>query len=431
VPSLSRRWSNRRIAAVVLAVMVSMALVGLVLALATQTVRRSHDSGLPKDRTLPLYLSVFVGIWIIGLAFVTVRELQARYQRSSGAQRLPIGYILSTIFFLALGGLAVTMLAVQISTQRASRPALESEIQTVPSVPPASLSSLGYLPADTDLVAGIHVAEALADPSSKDIVTHFAFGPGIDVSAIEKWTGLSVKEMDHIVLGLRVRGMLTPRMEVVVHTVRPYGAEAIRKKLNVSHYPIAGKSEVYRLTVDKSLLTPYLWFVDDRTLIVGGSAKDLEAVPNLPQSGPENLRPELGELLREGLGQGTPLWVAGAPREWDQTLIWSLLLSQQSKEERALLAKISTFGVGFQFGNGLALNAAIYCADDTTAVKLESYFTGHDLGEKKPFHLNAPRPHLEPIYRELGQSVKAEREQSWLILQAKARAETLHKAIHP
>src|SRR5262249_22637355 len=114
VPHASKPWSNRRIAALVLAGMATMACIGLVLALATQTVRRAHDSGLPKDRRLPLYLSVFAGIWVVGLAFVAVRELQIRHQRSSGTQRLPLGYILATITFLALGGLAVTMLAVQI-----------------------------------------------------------------------------------------------------------------------------------------------------------------------------------------------------------------------------------------------------------------------------------------------------------------------------
>jgi hypothetical protein len=431
MPQSSKPWSNRRIAAGVVAGMATMACIGLLLALATQTVRRAHDSGLPKDRRLPLYLSVFVGIWVIGLAFVTVRELQIRHQRSTGTQRLPLGYILATLTFLALGGLAVTMLAVQISSQRASRPALETETPVVQSVPPAALYGLGYAPADTDFVAGIHVAEALADPVAKDFVTHFAFGPGLDLTAIEKWTGLTLQDMDHVVLALRIEGMLTPRVSIAVRTARPYDEQTIRGKLKLNRNPVPGKSEVYRLSVENSLLTPHLWFVDDHTLIIGGSAKDLEAVPATPHSGADQLRPELEALMRERMGQGTPLWMAGAPRAWDQTLMWGLLLGRQNKDERELLSKITVFGVWFQFHEGLALNVALQAKDAMTAKALQAYFTGRDSGDHKPFHMDAPRPELAPIYRDLGQSLKSELEKAWLLLQARVSAETLRKAFHP
>jgi hypothetical protein len=376
-------------------------------------------------------LSVFVGIWVIGLAFVTVRELQIRNRRLAGTQRLPLGYILATITFLALGGLAVTMLAVQISRQRASRSALDTETPVVPSVPPAALSSLGYLPMDTDFVAGIHVAEALADPVSADFVTHFAIGPGVDLGAIEKWTGLGLQDIEHIVLGLRVEGMLTPRLMIAVRSVRPYDAELIRGKLHVSRNPIAGKAEVYRLTLENSLLTPHLWFVDDRILIIGGSAKDLEAVPVTPHSGADRLRPELGDLLRERMSQGTPLWMAGAPHGWEQTLVWGLLLGRQTKDERELLGKVSTFGIWFQHGHALTLNAALQATDAMSAKALQAYITGRDLGDKQPFQMPAPRRELEPVYREFGQSLKADRDGAWLLLQAKVSAETVRKAFHP
>jgi hypothetical protein len=73
VPQLVRHtWSNRSVASVILGGMVVMAGIGILISLATQEVRRAHDAGLPKDRTLPLYLAVFVGIWVVGLAFVAV-----------------------------------------------------------------------------------------------------------------------------------------------------------------------------------------------------------------------------------------------------------------------------------------------------------------------------------------------------------------------
>src|SRR5262249_20185174 len=155
--------------------MAAMAFVGVLISLGTQSVRRDHDAGLPKDRTLPLYLAVFVGIWVVGLAFVAVRELRVRYQRSYAAQRLPLGYILATVTFLAIGGLAVTMLAVQISKQRASRPPLDESRTEIRAVAPAALPALGYIPADCDLVAGIHIAEINEDPVAREILKSSSF----------------------------------------------------------------------------------------------------------------------------------------------------------------------------------------------------------------------------------------------------------------
>src|SRR5262249_43294799 len=226
VPDLLRRpWSNRSIAGVILVGMALMAGIGLLISLATQGARRAHDAGLPKDRTLPLYLAVFVGIWVIGLAFVAVRELRVRYQRSYSGQRLPLGYVLATITFLAIGGLAVTMLAAQISKQRASRAPLEDVKAEVRTTAPASLPTLGYLPPDTDLVAGVHVGELLSDPAARDFVTALQLGSAnIDLSIIPKWTGLRLQDVDHVVLGLRIQGQLIPRFNLVVRTNRPYDA---------------------------------------------------------------------------------------------------------------------------------------------------------------------------------------------------------------
>jgi hypothetical protein len=432
---LTRRpWSNRTIAGMVLAIMAGMALAGVVLSLATQEVRREHDAGLPKSRTLPLYLAVFVGIWVVGLAFVAVRELQVRYQRTMGPQRLPLGYILATITFLAVGGLAVTMLAVQISAQRASRPALDNPTTPlVQAVPPASLSTLGYLPPDTDFIAGVHVAEALADPLAKDFLIRFQLG-GEDASlnTVEKWTGLAMQDIDHVVLGLRIRGNLLPRMTLIVRTRRPYDAEAIRKKINASRAPEPGKKELYRVTMEKSLVTPHLWFTDERTLIVGLSGNDLEPVPARPREGVDHLMPELKSFLKDRLSQGTPAWMIGNAQDWDQTLTWNLLFAQLKKDGQPveLLAKVRTFGVSFQFNEGMALNAAFLCMDETTASRLEMSLHGWTRGNA-PFRMPAPKPELEPLYRELGQSLKTEQNNAWIMLQAKASAETMRKAFNP
>jgi hypothetical protein len=413
--------------------MAVMAGIGTLISLATQGVRRAHDSGLPKDHTLPLYLAVFVGIWVVGLAFVAVRELRLRYQRSTAGQPLPLGYILATITFLAVGGLAVTMLAVQISKQRASRaPLAETPVATVQRVAPASLPALGYLPADTDLVAGVHVAEILGDPPAKEFLTRLHLGPGnTDLNVVERWTGLRLQDMDHIVLGLSIQGQLIPRVNLIVRTTRPYDAEAIRKALHAPRAPEPAKKELYRVKLEKSVLTPVLWFADERTLLIGLKVEDFEPVPAKPREGIDHLQTEIRSFLKERLGQGTPAWLAGYAENWD--IHWRILLDRQAREGQPvnLLAQVRTFGVWFQFSEGVTLNAAFQCTDEAASTALESYLTGRDLGDKKPFHMPAPRPELVPIFRELGQSVKSDRNQAWLVLQAKSSADTLRKLFTP
>ena len=463
-----RSWSNRAIAGFVLGGMAAMAIIGLLLSLATESVRRAHDAGIPKDRTLPLYLAVFVGLWIVGLAFVTVRELRLRYQRTYAAQRLPLGYVLATVTFLAVGGLAVTVLAVQISKRRASRPALEDTKPEARPVAPASLPTLGYLPPDVDFIAGIHFAEMQADLVAREFLSQLRFGPAdLNLSVIQKWTGLHVEDLDHAVLGLRVQGQLIPRLDLVIRTTRPYDVESIRKSINLSRSPEPGKKELYRVKLDKSLLTPILWFADEHTIVVGLKPEDLAYVPAKPRENVDHLQVDVAFFLKQRLGQGTPAWVVGHAENWD--LFWRILLDRQAREGQPveLLSSVRTFGVWFQFNDGMALNTAFQCVDGASAKALEAYLTGHDrelvslsgatvagltcsmsgqglfvvasalprwstsLGVPKPFSMAAPRAEFTPLFRELGQSLKSDRNDRWVVLQAKASTATIQKALAP
>ena len=426
---IRRAWSNRAIAGIILGGMAVMALIGVLTSLATQSVRREHDAGLPKDRTLPLYLAVFVAIWVVGLAFVAVRELRVRYQRSYAAQRLPLGYVIATVMFLAIGGLAVTMLAVQISKQRASRPPLEEPRTEARAVAPAALPALGYIPADCDLVAGFHVAEINGDPVIRDLLKSSSLIPGAsDLGFISSWTGLPLTDVYHAVLGLRIEGELIPRFTLVVQTVRPYDGESLRKKLNVSRSPGAGKREFYRVNTDKPT-RPVLWFADDRTIVVGLKNEDLEPVPAQPRDGLDHLRSEIAGIIKDRLGAGTPIWIAGLPETWKTQLgLMSGFLKQYS---RLLdhLHEVRTVGVWFQFNDGLILNAAFECTNAAAAQKLELFLFGHDVEGNPPFSLPAPTPKLAPLYQELGQNAKADRNETWLVVQTKAKAETLRNAV--
>jgi hypothetical protein len=423
-------WSNRAIAAIVFGLMASMAVGAVVIALATHSVRRSHDSGLPKDRTLPFYLVGFVVIWLIGLAFVAVRELRIRYQRSYAAQRLPLGYIVATVAFLAIGGLAVTILALQISKQRESRPPLDVSRAEVRVVAPAALAALGYIPGDCDLVAGIHVAEINDDPTVRDFLRSSSFIPGgSDLSFITNWTSLRPQDIDHAVLGLRIQGVLIPRFTLVVRTLRPYDAVALRKTSNASRWPGPSKREYYRVDSEKSNRR-YLWFPDDRTVVVGLKNEDLDPVPAQPRDGIDHLPREQAGLIKDRLGAGTPLWITGQPENWKTQLALVGPFVKQLGRLPENLQKVKACGIWCQFNDGLTVNAAFECTDADAAGQLEKFFLGRGK-EGNAFSLPPPTPQLAPLYQELGRNAKADRNESWLVMQTKASVETLRKAVAP
>ena len=253
----------------------------------------------------------------------------------------------------------------------------------------------------------------------------------------------------------------------MVRTTRPYDVESIRKSINLSRSPEPGKKELYRVKLDKSLLTPVIWFADDRTIVVGLKPEDLAPVPAKPRESVDHFQVDLASFLKQRLGQGTPAWVVGHAENWD--LIWRILLDRQAREGQPveLLSSVRTFGVWFQFNGGIELNAAFECADLTSAKALEAYLMGHDrellsvsaatltgsawspsgqgilmvastlprisksLGVPRPFSMPAPGPELAQLFRELGQGVKSDRHDAWVTLQAKASWATMQKALAP
>jgi hypothetical protein len=425
-----------------------MALIGFILSLYTQEIRRAHDAGLPKDRTLPLYLAVFVGVWVAGLAVVAVREMQARHQRAraggvsppraqaanvprSEQQRLPLVYVLATVALIALAGLAVTMLAVQISAQRASRPAVESPIQIVA---PAELPGLGYLPSDSDLVAGIHVAEAFEDPMAREFLVKLSFRVGkenLSLLSLEQMTGLKLRDIDHVALGLRLKNsLLFPRMTLVVRMRRPYDAEAVLKALRASPAPEPDKKELYKITLGGSVLdrVALLWLADDTTLIFGLSANDFSRVPTKPRTGVDDLPRDIGVLIKR-LAKGTPAWIVGSPESWEKSTAWEMLIRRGKDDPGAkALAKVRALGAWLQFGGGMTFRGVLECADPATAKALEEAMSGAD-PERKPLKLTAPSPTLEPIYKELGRTFSTKLKGTRLTLEARASPETMRKAL--
>jgi hypothetical protein len=340
--------------------------------------------------------------------------------------------ILGVMALMAAGGLTLALLTQNYRRSNdLTRPPEESPGR-VRITAPADLTALGYLPRETDVIVGIHVAEALQEPAGQEFLKRFQpaealpgqqQGPGLP-DTLEQWTGLSLDEIDHAVLGLDVANELIPHMVLVVQTRHRYDPEKVQRALRAARSPEPGK-KLFRFHVDTPPVEAVLRFAAERTLIVALNSEDMERVPETPEPGLAHLAPPLQEMLQKRLGPGDQAWAVGHAADWEKTTA-KLPLSAVRKDDRQVLEKVRTFAAWLQFGEGLSPNGAFHCTDEPAALALEKYLVGPDGAERKPLRLLGGRAENEPLARELSRTLKVVRDGDWVLLQAKAAAETLH-----
>ncbi len=338
------RRGNPAAAAFVLANMLLVAVAGLALALRTQSERRAHDAGLPHGR-------------------------------------------------------------------RPSHNRPEPPPQGVPAPPaavaPDRLAALGYLAPDTSVVAGVHVAELLADDTGKRLLNDpiQVGATELRLGAVEQWTGLRPEEVDHVVVGVKADDPFPPRLNVVVRTREPYDAAKVRAALRAKRAG-GGKKELYRFDGPGGVPL-VLWCADERTLLVGLLERHLEAVPAKPRDDLGALVPELRPILRERMRPAGPVWAAGHARDWANTSA-AFLLERLGKEDQARVRSVRTFGLWLQPGREVTVNAVFRCADAAAARALGEYSRSR-WGK--------------------GTSLKAVADEDWLTLQLRTDAASAAKAL--
>jgi hypothetical protein len=246
-------------------------------------------------------------------------------------------------------------------------------------VAPADLRSLGYLPADTNVVAAVHVAEILQDPVGRKFLQS---GRPVPIewalTRVEEWTGLKPEMLDHVVFGTKLGKDELPQLSLVVQTRLPYSqTELARAKLIHGTTPGTYRHKPFYQLRIRPVGDLLLWCADDRTLVVlyrfdGTRLEDLEAVPEAPRRGSEGLPAPLRRCLEQRVPMGTLIWLVG---HLDQPDLLSPLLtmSQAPPEVQQLVSTIQTWGGGLRFEHGITLSANFHCAGDVAARELTAY----------------------------------------------------------
>src|SRR5437870_1517427 len=76
----------------------------------------------------------------------------------------------------------------------------EGAAAKIPMMPPAKLAGLGYIPADVDFLAGIHVAELMDQPDTAQILSDLRAQGAFDLVQLARSTSLKLEDIDHIIL---------------------------------------------------------------------------------------------------------------------------------------------------------------------------------------------------------------------------------------
>src|SRR5216684_6778332 len=116
--------------------------------------------------------------------------------------------ILAVMATMAVVGLIFAWVTIQDRRKRDhAEQTVAQDLARVISIAPAKLAALDYLPSDTNVMVGLHLAELMGNSAARDLLVS-AHGTGWNLNTLEQWTGLKLSEVDHAVLGLSVEDRL-------------------------------------------------------------------------------------------------------------------------------------------------------------------------------------------------------------------------------
>jgi hypothetical protein len=189
-----------------------------------------------------------------------------------------------------------------------------------PVVRPTELPGLCYLPPSTEAILAVQLPQLLnrMGPKAVDDPARALIDLGLPdqvVRTIESASGVGLKSVDQLVVGLSFeKGSFPPQMVVVVTTRGPYDLGSLVKQTKAR----ALKKEGRTLYAVKAANAPevYWWSPNNRVLIATILPKDFDGVPLVPRAGVEHLLPELVKLMRERVSDDGIAWLVATSDRW-------------------------------------------------------------------------------------------------------------------
>ena len=244
---------------------------------------------------------------------------------------------------------------------------------------PMDLQGLGYLPKDSQVIIGLHLAEWLGDKEVGKPLLEEPRPVPLDwvVKQLPRLTGMKLEEIDHAVLA----GSFDPlRAVLVVRTRRPYALEKIVDSIRPSQSEMHLQHPLFYFSLNP-LGNAMLWCVEEKTLIcvVPMGEPKLEHLQGLsvePRKVENVLSAPLYEAMKERLASRQFLWAVGRLDQVGAVEKGMAALLLQGRADLGAIKDLKTFAVGLAPVEGLTLTGHFQLTDATAAAKFKTRLEG-------------------------------------------------------
>jgi hypothetical protein len=245
--------------------------------------------------------------------------------------------------------------------------------------PPLSLSGLGFLPPDANLVLAIQPGPVVGycERTGQDPRALLAqAGVPASVFATLERAGIRLEQIGHIALGARIPdeahiGHL--RLVVAIVLRSPLAdEEAFLKAIEAKRVEYRGKTR-YDVVVGRQV--PLKLVRASETVWVFGWA-DEDLAPAFGEAPPAQLPAELQGSIRQRIPEDAAAWVVTASESWaKKEMVQSLVtLGVLKAAALAKLAQGRALAAGLSLAESPRLRVSVRCADPETGEKLRGYF---------------------------------------------------------
>ncbi len=258
---------------------------------------------------------------------------------------------------------------------------------------PSDLAGLGYLPVDVNVAAALQVAELQKDDLGKKLL-EASRPPLMDLllTTVEKWTRISIQDVDHIVLGTEIKDKL-PQLTVVVRTLKAVNLADLAKALQ-SGQPTLHRAKPlfhFKLTPGEGML----WCPEPNILVLlfrfdALKSIDLEAIPAQPRKGTNAPPAVLRSLFAQGrIHKHSLAWAAGNLVRPDVLKDWLAVIPLHAGNEQ-ILANIQAFGLSLVAQDGLTVDGYFRGSDENKTRLLQKQLEGLNVKDVKSFKVAGP-----------------------------------------
>lgn len=312
--------------------------------------------GLPRNHSALRGVSFFliVGGMLIGVA------LWAWFFRKKRTNGATIWFLLANMLFMAAVVLPFALWTTSYRRDNDLKKGVQKqEIMVKPAerFHPAGMISLGWLPPDVNVVAGIQVRELLQTKEGRTILE--ALGQPL-VSAWTSAGGHPWTDYDEIALGSKLNGEL-PTLYLVGRLTKASPdlvPERLVKKVTLK--PI-GEGTWFRADVQTHVMLLRLDAV---------KPQDLDAIPPSPRPSKENLASPLRALLSQRLPAEAVLWIAGTP---DPKNLQALVQTFLPPEVTDLVRGMTAFSCGLVPGESVTIQGQFQLSSREEANRLADW----------------------------------------------------------